>query len=106
MMAICWKIEKEGGGPTICNTEFQTDKARMAYAFADHMILAAMQGHGIGMAMHQDHGHPHETAPNPPVVDLIAKQACDLAEVLWAEMKRREFVVEFPIPPGWAPIEE
>jgi hypothetical protein len=94
---LYWKQEREGAGPTILNTEVQTDKARMAYAFADHMILAVMQRQTI----QELHENPH------PAMSMqeISKRACDLAEALWAEMKRREFVVEFPAPEGWTPID-
>ena len=98
---IYWKKREVEGDIQVCDNEQQTQKSRMAYAFADHMVLAVMQGHGIGIAMHEDHGHPHEKPSTPMPMEEIAKQACNLAEVLWAEMKRREFIVEFPVPEDW-----
>lgn len=86
--------------------EFKTYKAQMAYAFADHMILAVTQGHGMGKAMSHETLQPHERPDDTPLmnVDQIVKRACDLAEALYAEMKRREFVMEIPHD-GWSRIE-
>jgi hypothetical protein len=98
---IVWKKREVEGDVMVADTEVQTQKSRMAYAFADHMMLAVMQGHGIGIAMHYDQGQPHEKAPSPMPMEEISRTACNLAEVLWAEMKRREFIMEFPVPEGW-----
>jgi len=82
--------------------EHRTFKATMAYAFADHMILAVMQGSTMGENIARLMEHPHEQGgkERPPPVGVIVKVACDLAEHLYAEMSRRGFIVRFEPPAG------
>ena len=75
-------------------TEHQTMTARIAIMFADHMILAADQGSALGGAMNEP--HPHERRTLLPV-DTIVQRACNMAEALVAELKRREHIISGPV---------
>ena len=90
------------------DADHRTFKATMAYAFADHMILASTQGTSMAQAIGEVTEQPHETAKQPSLMSVedIVKRACDLSERLYLEMKRRSFIVEIPTPSGeWHEVE-
>ena len=99
----------EKGIPQIAEGEAQGFRARMAFAFADHMILANTQGSAMGDALGRMDAQPHEhPAPDAHLmpIPVIVKRACDLADALYAEMYRREFIVDVPpADPSWERIE-
>ena len=100
-----FKKDNPDGTATITDGDLRLFQAQMAFAFADHMILANTQGSAMGDALNRGDVQPHETpAPDAHLmpVDVIVKRACDLASSLYAEMCRRKFIVK-NIPSDTAP---
>ena len=105
-----YKKDNPDGTATITDGDLRLYQAQMAFAFADHMVLANAQGSAMGDALGRMDVQPHDKpAPDSHLmpVDVIVKRACDLASALYAEMCRRDFIVK-NVPPdtasGWVEL--
>lgn len=98
-----YRRKNPDGSSTVVDCELRGYRAQMAFAFADHMILASTQGSAMGDALSRDTRQPHEQSPDGHLmpINVIVRRACDLSEALFAEMCRREFIVQ-NVPPDEA----
>ena len=106
-MTIYRRMNADGTSQS-ADAEVRTYRAQMAFAFADHMILANAQGSAMGDALGRMDAQPHDKpAPDAHLmpINAIVRRACDLAEALYVEMCRREFVLDIaPEDPAWRPV--
>lgn len=88
---IEYKIRTDQFGLVWHDTQFITTQGRYAFTFFQDIIRTE-----VGKVMASAISDREEMHYKPIAAITTAKMACDMAEALWAEMVRREMVIEGP----------